>query len=96
VTVASKYVSAPGLWLMIAGFLGLVPAVLQVLGMIALFVMKASPSMALGHPRDYASLDIVPILLQVPLRSRRPLGWPVWFCLFLLLLTAVHILSSLS
>jgi len=46
VTVASKYVSAPGLWLMIAGFLGLVPGVLQVLGMITLFLMKASPSMA--------------------------------------------------
>src|SRR6185436_12273351 len=96
VTVASKYVSAPGLWLMIAGFLGLVPGVLQVLGMITLFVMKASPSMALGQPRDYASLDIVPILAQVHApQPTAPLGGPVGFMFVLLLLTAVHILSSL-
>jgi serine/threonine protein kinase len=96
VTVASKYVSAPGLGLMIAGYLGLVPAVLQVVGMFVLFLMKASLSMALGHPRDYAGLDIAPILAQeMAPQPTASLGVPVWFMFVLLLITAVQILSSL-
>jgi serine/threonine protein kinase len=96
VTVASKYVSAPGMGLMIAGYLGLVPAVLQVLGMFVLFVMKAGHSIALSQPRDYAGLDIVPILAQemAPQRTAS-LGTPVWFVFVLLLLTALQIVSSL-
>jgi len=94
VTVASKYVSAPGLWLMIAGFLGLVPGVLQVLGMITLFLMKVSPSMALGQPRDYAGLDIAPILAQ-QMAPQPAVGLPIGIVLLVLAVTAIQIPSSL-
>lgn len=57
-------VSGPGVGLMIAGFLGLVPCVLVVLAAIGLFFMKVGPSMALRHSADFAGLDIVPILAQ--------------------------------
>lgn len=93
---ASKYVSAPGLGLMIAGFLSLVPAVLQVLGLFTFAVMKASLFVSLGQPRDIAGLDFAPILAQeMALQPIATLGPPVWFLIVLLLITVVQILSSL-
>jgi tRNA A-37 threonylcarbamoyl transferase component Bud32 len=87
-----EQMSGPGLGLMIAGFLGLVPCVLVVLGMIGLFFFQSSPQMGPVKSADYAAVGLVPILAQSdapPMAST-----PVWFIVMPLVVSLLQIPSS--
>ena len=94
VAAATEQVAGPGLGLVITGFLGLVPCVLLVLGMVGLFLIKLSPTIASAHSPDYAALDLVPILAQ-EMAPQPAAGLPIGIILALLLAAAIQIPSSL-
>ena len=91
-----QQLAAPGMGLMIVGFLGLLPCVLLVLGAIGLFLADLAPSMALRHSPDFAGLDVVPILAQSAATEAAPsMGTPGFAIFWPLLIAVLQVPSSL-
>ena len=90
----AQQVSGPGMGLMIAGFLGLVPCVLILLLAIGSVLMRLGPSIAFRHSPDFAGLDIVPILAAesgAPPRATTPM----WLFMLPLMIAVLQIPSSI-
>jgi serine/threonine protein kinase len=96
VVAGQALVSGPGLGLMIAGYLGLVPCVLLAFSAATFFISDTASFMPRGHSSEYASLDIVPILAQTATyEAPSVIGSPRWILLLLFVACTMQVPSSL-